>query len=112
MYKSYRSTVEPQILSTLKNVLKDGAKQILDSAKLQTPVDDGELIGSATIDIEESYRSLDIAVHYGSDNVSREYAVLQHENPFFRHPIGNYKFLENPFNQIAPTIMRELRSKV
>ena len=111
MYTSHRNAIQSHIIDNAKKVVKDGAKEILKEAKDQTPVDDEELIGSAAISEQETATSLELYVHFGSNPVSSEYAVIQHENPFYNHPNGgNYKFLENPFNAIAPSIISNVKA--
>jgi len=113
MYKSYRAMIEPMLIGKAKNALKKGAESILSEAKAQTPVDEGDLIGSAAISEDDSTYKVTIVVHYGSDPVSKDYAVIQHENPFYNHPNGgNYKFLENPFNALAPSIMNDVKASI
>jgi hypothetical protein len=113
MYTSKSAIIIPILIGRLKSTLKDGAEAILAEAKAQTPVDDGELIGSAAIATQDSNNSIEIVVHYGSDPVSKQYAVIQHENPYYNHPRGgNYKFLENPFNALAPKIMDDLKKSI
>lgn len=70
---------------------------IMTEAKRQTPVDTGTLRGSGFValpTIEPGRIELEI----GFGGPARSYAVEQHENLFYRHPVGNAKFLERPMN--------------
>lgn len=110
MYKSYESEVKAKVKDIFFQTAKDGFQEILDASLQIVPIDDRELIDGATLSFQESGDKLEIVIAYGTDPVSAEYAVIQHENPYYNHAPGKqYKFLEQPFNQIAPRLMQAFK---
>ena len=109
-YRSYASQVTAHVRQSLFQQLEQGAEQILQSAQNIVPIDDGELIGGAVLSKRDSKNKLEIMIAYGTDPISAEYAIIQHENPFYNHAPGKqFKFLEQPFNQIAPQMLSQFR---
>jgi len=86
--------------------LREVGKQIFDSSQAQVPVDTGALRSSATM-TESGGKNLTITIAYNAD-----YALYVHEKLGNVHPHGNAKYLENPFNQYAPTLEKVVQSKI
>lgn len=104
MFKSRIPQVTQEITDKLITTMREKQKEIADAAMDQTPLDDGELRDNQLCTEEITKNRATFIISYGSDAVSAEYAVIQHENPYYHHPVGNDKFLERPFHAIAPTV--------
>lgn len=109
-YISYRKQVVDTIFEVSREALIDQLYNFLGTDVLPvTPIDPvevnekygtvAELRTNAKITIaKERNNSLEAYVHFGSDPVSKGYAVIQHENEVYKHNYPtDYKFLENPF---------------
>lgn len=103
-FKSYVKQVKSQINTRAVTAMREKVHEIAMGALRQTPVDNGELIDNQKVDEQIASDGAVFVISYGNDAISKEYAVIQHENPYYNHPVGNYKYLEAPFNEIAPTI--------
>lgn len=74
------------------------------------PLDDGELSTGARVSSEGSLTDhLEAVVAYGTDPISAQYAVKQHEDLSLNHAPGQTaKFLENAFNEQVDEIPRTI----
>lgn len=86
--------------------LREVGQKIYDTSQAQVPVDTGALRASGSM-TESGGKNLTITIAYEA-----EYALYVHEILRYNHPHGNAKYLENPFNQYAPTIQNIVRSKI
>lgn len=100
-----KAAIQRVITAAQKGLMK-GTTEIYNYAQRITPFDDGELVlGARTSSEGEGTDTFTTAVSYGNNNVSAEYAVIQHENLQYRHraPEQN-QFLRKAFDDLAPTI--------
>ncbi len=83
------------------------AEQIMTAAKLETPVDTGNLRASGHVQapIREGQQ---VSVAEGFGGVAAPYAVIVHENLEAHHPVGKAKFLEDPYRAKLGTIVNDL----
>ena len=94
-------------------VLLEEAPRIEAEAKLETPIDSGDLRNSvkATVTRTKLRASLELSassVHNGYD-----YSLIQHENTSFNHPNGGKAFyLRDPFNRGKERIASRLEQEV
>lgn len=84
----------------------EGQKVIAKSVP-QTPFRDGFLRGSATVG-QPRVSGSGAEVDVGFGGAAEAYAVVQHENQNFAHPIGKAKFLEDPLNEHMGEFARNL----
>lgn len=71
------------------------------------PVDTGALKASGIVrPPTESGHVLTVAMIYGGPSVP--YAVVQHETPWFHHPVGQWKYLEQPMMEAVDGMARRL----
>lgn len=70
--------------------LYQGGQKILAAAIPQTPRDTGALRNSGNVSLPSNGV---VEVYFGGP--AAPYAYIVHENPNARHPVGNYKYLEN-----------------
>ena len=89
-------------------------EEIMTDAKLLTPVDTGALRASGHV--QGPTLGPEVAVTLGFGGPSAPYAVYVHERLDLRHPVGQAKFLEEPFkakaSQIPERIAAEMRAEV
>lgn len=124
-YKSYRGTVTRAIHDAARETLLDQLYFFLEADVLPvTPIDTieineeygtkEELTSNAKITLgKDEYLESEVYIHFGSDPVSKMYAVIQHENEVFRHDYPtDYKFLENPFEQNYQNIVQAVADSV
>lgn len=72
-----------------------------------------ELISNAKITVtKDTPTEYEVVVHFGSDKVSKEYARVQHENLGYHHDIGEANFLQDPFMQVYPVILKKLERDI
>ena len=70
------------------------------------PVDSGTLMNSAYVDVVDDRT---YAVGYGG--AASEYALIQHENLQYYHPVGQAKFLEQAFEEEIVELLREFKER-
>ena len=81
------------------------AEEIKGLSQSMCPVDSGALKGSAYVqEIENGWE-----IGYGG--VASDYALLQHENLHFHHPVGQAKFLELAFIEITSKIAGRMENE-
>ena len=86
------------------------------------PVDEGELRASGFVEMDKDKKRIAARFGFGgpagSGNVgetNREnvgYAIVQHENPSYRHPVGSYKYLEKPANAWIGVAAKNIAARV
>ncbi len=98
--------------------LVEEAEEILAASKSLVPKRWGYLQASGQVAITKSDDSgVEVKIGYGDERgkfqPSRRYAVLQHENPAFRHGPGRtWKYLERPVMDAAEGMGERLAGKV
>ena len=108
-YVSHIDAITQTVRTDAFDVMQAGLNEIFAQSQSHVPVDDGELISNGQTSRKLTKHTYTGIVSYGNDPVSKEYAVIQHENPYYNHTNGTYKFLENAFNAVAPSILNELQ---
>ena len=80
-------------------------------AKAQTPVDLGTLRASGHVE-PPKVGPANVSVTAGFGGGAADYAIYVHEIMTNHHPVGNAKFLERPFLERAPQVVRNLAEGV
>ena len=95
-------------------ILLEEAPRIEAEAKLETPVDTGDLRNSVRAEVKRTLKtrsSLSLtasSVHRGYD-----YSKIQHDNESFNHPNGGKaNYLRDPFSRGVERIERRMKSEV
>ncbi len=83
--------------------LYQAGEQIRGNAMERAPVDFGVLKGSAYVTLPE-LKGGDAEVIVGFGGPAKDYAIVQHEDLTYRHPVGEAKFLEKAVDEEAPNI--------
>jgi hypothetical protein len=76
------------------------AEATMTESKTECPVDTGALRASGTVALPE-FKDQGVVVEMGYGGPAAPYALYVHEDPQAVHPVGNYKYLENPVNRRA-----------
>lgn len=93
--------------SVKKGLRLIGERIMTDSKENYCPVDTGTMKGTGHV--EEDPQKLKVDLVYGGP--AAPYTINQHENLSYRHPVGEAKFLERPFNKAIPSIMPEIAAR-
>lgn len=93
------------VTSAKKEVVKWGNDTISLSKNKFCPVDTGKLKSTGKSEIHKNtLTEFHIRLSY-----STPYARRQHETPWYHHPVGQWKYLQTPFNQRAPLLIQAVR---
>ena len=124
-YVSYRKDVLERLHDAAREELINQCYSLLhDDVIPVTPFDDVdvnkkygtvmELRKNAKVTVaEDKSLKTTVYIHFGSDPVSQEYAIIQHENPKYKHDYPtDFKFLENPFEQNYETIVKGVEGAI
>lgn len=94
-----------------RRALIEIAQNIMAQSKSECPIETGTLTNSAYIeDPKDTGKAVFIKMGYGGYNNQRnpisgklasDYALEVHETPWYNHPYGKWKFLEDPVNAHA-----------
>jgi hypothetical protein len=103
-YTSNVLSLLQQIKTDAADILRADTNEIFGQSQGNVPVDDGELISSGDIASSIGNTNITFTISYGTD-----YAIIQHENPYYHHTNGTMKYLENPFNAVAPMTLDHLK---
>lgn len=92
--------------------LREEGEILLGMSKGQVPVDTGVLrsTGHCTGPVIQGTRKAVVTVGYGGP--AAPYAYRQHEDKTLRHKVGKAKFLEDPFNQLAPLMDARMAARL
>ena len=94
-------------------ILLEEAPRIEAEAKLETPVESGDLRRSVTVSVSQSGRKASLTASALSIHRGYDYSNIQHENETFNHPNGGKAhFIRDPFNRGVERIERRLREEV
>lgn len=94
-------------------ILLEEAPRIEAEAKLETPVESGDLRNSVTVSVSQSGRKASLTASASSIHRGYDYSNIQHENETFNHPNGGKAhFIRDPFNRGVERIERRLREEV
>ncbi len=100
-----------RVILGLESALFIEGEETITDAKMLTPVDEGILINSGFVQLPERNGDnvfVDIGFggpagtgNHGGETNSKDvgYAIIQHEDLTFFHPVGQAKFLEVPLNK-------------
>ena len=106
-YTDLSAGIAALITEKARQHISDGAQKIYDQSQSEVPIDDRELIDHAAIVVEASRQGVEASVGYGTDAISAEYAVIQHEDLTLNHPNGGKaKYLEDPFNRAIQELLQ------
>lgn len=75
-------------------LVREGERIMARSKQEFVPVDTGALKASGHVVPPTTHPDLAVELVYGGPSVP--YAVTQHETPWFVHPVGQWKYLEQP----------------
>ncbi len=93
-----------RVADSAETGLRRAAEQLLEESNKLAPRDESDLAGSGSVAVDGD----EAAVGYRSP-----YAVRQHEKLWYRHPVGEAKYLENALrnnqSEIADTIADAIR---
>lgn len=94
-------------------ILLEEAPRIEAEAKLETPVESGDLRRSVTVSAKRSGRQASLTASASSIHRGYDYSNIQHENENFNHPNGGKAhFIRDPFERGVARIERRLREEV
>ncbi len=97
-----RLSILPQVATgAMMNGLVEVANECMEDSKDNyCPFDSGDLRASGIVEVEDEAV---IVLHYGGPGSGAEdYALEQHENLTYHHPIGGAKYLELPVIKWTP----------
>jgi hypothetical protein len=85
-----------------ERALRIEGERIMTRSKQEfVPVDLGALRASGHVQ-EPTRRGKDVEVVMAYGGPAAPYALIQHENPDFRHRVGQWKYLEQPMREAEP----------
>ena len=94
-------------------ILLEEAPRIEAEAKLETPVESGDLRNSVTVSVSQSGRKASLTASALSIHRGYDYSNIQHENETFNHPNGGKAhFIRDPFNRGVERIKRRIEQEV
>ena len=94
-------------------IFLEEAPRIEAEAKLETPVESGDLRNSVAVSVSQSGRKANLTASASSIHRGYDYSNIQHENETFNHPNGGKAhFIRDPFNRGVERIKRRLREEV
>ena len=89
------------------------APRIEAEAKLETPVESGDLRNSVNVSVSHTKRKVRLVAFASSIHRGYDYSAIQHENETFNHPNGGKAhFIRDPFNRGVERIKHRLREEV
>ena len=94
-------------------ILLEEAPRIEAEAKLETPVESGDLRRSVAVSVNQSGRKASLTASASSIHRGYDYSNIQHENDNFNHPNGGKAhFIRDPFERGVSRIERRLREEI
>ena len=94
-------------------IFLEEAPRIEAEAKLETPVESGDLRNSVTVSVSQIKRKVNLVASASSIHRGYDYSNIQHDNGAFNHPNGGKAhFIRDPFNRGVERIERRLREEV
>lgn len=102
----------PQLaMKALEAALFQEQSAVIAEAQARTPVDTGVLRASGTV-LPPDVTGTKVTVEAGFGGAAQAYAVPVHERMGVAHPVGQAKFLEQPFLERAPKIPGNIAKRV
>ena len=120
--QTFKITGDKELIRTLKRIeeknhvviaaalFQEANKIMADSKENFVPVDLGALKNSGRVSKPELKQPISVTLSYGG--TAKDYALIQHENLWFKHPTGGAKYLERPVMNAAPEFLRNIGNKV
>ena len=94
-------------------IFLEEAPRIEAEAKLETPVESGDLRNSVTVSVSQIKRKVNLVASASSIHRGYDYSNIQHENETFNHPNGGKAhFIRDPFNRGVERIKRRIKQEV
>ena len=94
-------------------IFLEEAPRIEAEAKLETPVESGDLRNSVTVSVSQIKRKVNLVASASSIHRGYDYSNIQHENETFNHHNGGKAhFIRDPFNRGVERIKHRLREEV
>lgn len=98
--------VKKQYRAAAAAALRDAAEFLKDESNKIAPVDEGTLINSSFVAVDD--RNLVAVVAYDTP-----YAIIQHERLYYRHRNGRQaKYLERPIRQYGEQAKQFVRNRI
>lgn len=98
--------------SLAKSLYQEG-EIIMGQSKKLVPVKDGNLISSGHVQLPKRMGKSGWLIEIGYGGPSAPYALVQHENLWYKHPGGRIaKYLERPALSVARTMGRRVSKKL
>jgi hypothetical protein len=86
------------------------------------PVDEGQMRASGFVEMDKDPKRIAARFGFGgpsgsgnlgeSNNEDVGYAIVQHEEPSYRHTVGSWKFLERPANEWIGVAAKNIADRV
>jgi hypothetical protein len=105
------SKYKDKATSVIAPALYQEAEAIMTQAKMLTPVDTGALRASGHVR-RPVVSAQSVSVTLGFGGTAAPYAVYVHEDLTKRHPVGQAKYLEQPFNAAKQSMAERIANKV
>lgn len=98
---------QKRLESSAKKAIEKWAKDTMNlSQTTYCPVDKGVLKASGKTEvIKNTPTEFFVRLSY-----STPYALRQHETPWYRHPVGQWKYLSTPFNNRSALLFQMIES--
>lgn len=103
-----RFSVAGPFQRALGRILHEEAELFMPKSVRRTPVDTGALRNSATVPEPELIGSVGVVQEMGYGSTAVDYAIPVHERLDVHHPVGEAKYLERPFLEERPAIVRRI----
>jgi Bacteriophage protein of unknown function (DUF646). len=84
---------------------------LIAEAKQETPVDTGALRASGYV-AQPVTENSKVTVQVGFGGIAAPYAVFVHENAEANHPVGKWKYLEDPAKRRASTMAGRIAKRI
>lgn len=110
----WKSNIPKRIISHAQQGMMTAADKIYNRAQTYTPFDNGELTLGARVTSEGmGTDTLDVVISYGNNEISKDYALLQHEDLSYRHNSPEQaKFLERACNEESSMIQYYILNRI
>lgn len=109
-FETLENKTKRTLKSTASALYKEG-ERIMAKAKPLTPVDTGALVNSGHVELPKSEGSK-ISVELGFGGTAAPYALIVHENLEAHHPVGQAKYLEQPFDEAKDGMSERLAADI
>ena len=97
------SKLSSDIRSSAEKAVDGVVEGVLNESKMECPVDTGTLRRSGKPELTKDKDNYYYVLGY-----NMEYALEVHENLYANHKVGKAKYLEDPVNRAAPTLLNKI----